>query len=732
MNILLSTMLFLWYLTLPFWNVALSRTGSAREAEHRRAFVKYHETLSYDRGALEKMCREAKEKGDRRLILLEFKAYWRVFRMRLSRDRSVFARGFEITRRKGDSEPVDVSFIYSGDLQGEPGSLCHGSIINGLFEGFIRTWNGTYYIESAGEPLANQTSPGHSLIHHERDLDYPLWGDAESVSLARRMHQRLQDSQRELTAKAPQHSLRQKRSLDYSKTSCLLHVQADHLFYRRFGSIEAVVAQIASYVKAVNAIYEGAEFDGIQNIDFKVKAINIIEEGDRSESPFISPEMLLMLHSKANWNSYCLAFLLTDRDYSGVLGIAFNGQPGDSGGICSKQRYFQDKEVSLNTGLITLQKYGQLLAPRMIHITLAHELGHSLGAYHDESKECSRFDIDTTRGKYLMFSFATDGGEFNNDKFSPCSIAYIANILRVKKDVCFAETDRPICGNRIVDPGEECDVGNEDADACCYGPAEPSGIRCRLKPGALCSPSQGLCCSHECVPKPRGERCQAETDCASESVCSGEEAKCPAALPKANFILCAMQSRVCLNGLCMGSLCIQHGLEQCDCVSVSLRERCQLCCQLPEQAGTCASTTSPTWGRFFNGSEVPLIPGSPCGEKTGYCDRFHVCRFVDEDGPVARVKNFILDFIEMEDVATWMKTHWWAVLLVILTLAAMMAATVFLFGRTVDTETDEKARVNKKKNSPIEQRPENRHSFFYWEHQEIFIEAIRQEYETII
>uniref|UniRef100_A0A6J0TQK0 ADAM10 endopeptidase n=1 Tax=Pogona vitticeps TaxID=103695 RepID=A0A6J0TQK0_9SAUR len=654
----------------------------------------------------------------------------RVFRLRLRRDASILARGFELIT-KGTSRPVDVSYLYSGDLEGQPGSFCHGSLLSGLFEGFIQTPNGTYYIESAGRLPTNAAPPGHSFIHHESDLDYRLWRDLESASLARETHERLQDFQQDLTTKlgnAPRH----KRSLDYAKQSCLLHLKADYLFYQRFGSVEAVIAQIASYVKAVNAIYEGVEFDGIGMIDFKVKTVTVIEEEDQAAPPFIGPEMLLMLHSRSNWNRYCLSFLLTDRDYSGVLGIAFNGQPGDSGGICSKHRVFQGQEASLNTGLITLQKYGQLLPPRLVHITLAHELGHSLGAEHDESKACSHFALDTSDGKYLMFGYATDGGQFNNDKFSPCSRAYIAEILRQKKDLCFAETDRPICGNRIVDAGEECDVGNQDADPCCYGAAEPSGIRCRLKPGALCSPSQGVCCTHACIPRPRGHVCQEETDCASESICSGLEAACPAPLPKANLTLCGMGSRVCLDGLCAGSLCIRHGLEPCDGASASPHKRCQLYCRQPGRAETCAGAGSPAWGQFFNGSDIPLIPGSPCGDKTGYCDHFHICRFVDEDGPIARVKNFILDLIEMEDVATWMKTHWWAVLLMVLTLAAMMAGTILLFGRTVDTQTEEKAMRESKKKGTSEQQPAQPPHFFYWEREEIYIQTMHEEYETII
>lgn len=54
---------------------------------------------------------------------------------------------------------------------------------------------------------------------------------------------------------------------------------------------------------------------------------------------------------------------------------------GNVGGICSQATKMQDGTVAtLNTGLITLQNYGRYLTPWHVQLTLAHELGHSLGA----------------------------------------------------------------------------------------------------------------------------------------------------------------------------------------------------------------------------------------------------------------------------------------------------------------------------------------------------------------
>ena len=55
-------------------------------------------------------------------------------------------------------------------LTGEQGSLSHGSVIDGKFEGFIQTHSGTFYIEPAERYIKDKTLPFHSVIYHEDDI----------------------------------------------------------------------------------------------------------------------------------------------------------------------------------------------------------------------------------------------------------------------------------------------------------------------------------------------------------------------------------------------------------------------------------------------------------------------------------------------------------------------------------------------------------------------------------
>ncbi|XP_053556684.1 disintegrin and metalloproteinase domain-containing protein 10-like [Bombina bombina] len=675
-----------------------------------RPFLKYYEFLSYDHNALDENHMRSKRatQQEERTVSLEFLAYRRKFELILRSDASVFADDFEVISND-KSIPKDISFVYSGALKDEDGSYCYGSIINGHYEGLIQTSNGTFYVEYEKDHYNGTTD---SYIYHEADIDYSLMKDVQFIHLASKPSELVEKMK--LDAKE-QSVERTKRSVDLSRTTCMLYLTADYLFYQTFGSVAQVISQIAGYMKAVNAIYEKVDFDGIKNINFKVKMLNIIEENEPSNymnPAFIGPEHLLTLHSETNWNKYCLSYLITDRDYSGTLGIAWDGRTGNNGGICSKfskHKNISDREATLNTGLITIQKYGQYLPPRVIHIALAHELGHSLGSPHDGSDECSHIINENSNGNYLMYRYATDGTQYNNDKFSPCSIKMIGNLLRKKKDQCFTESGLPICGNRIVESGEECDVGLKDNDACCYGANASPELQCRLRPGKQCSPSEGLCCSESCYYKSEGENCQNETECTFENNCTGVSAKCPKPTVKDDNTLCNFGTRICTQGVCRQSICLKFGLEQCDCESNSIYEMCQLCCKKPGDGYYCKSTSSAELEHYFKKTLIQLPPGSPCGKRQGYCDKFHICRLVDADGPIARLKNSFLKLNEIDDIATWMKNHWWAILIIILTISAIMAGTVFIFGRTVDSEIGKE----KQKESRRQRKPKK--EIVYWE-----------------
>ncbi|XP_034035637.1 disintegrin and metalloproteinase domain-containing protein 10 isoform X2 [Thalassophryne amazonica] len=649
-------------------------------------YIRHYERLSYDRDDVHRKhqrVRRATRPQDQTLQL-NFTAFHRTFHLRLKQNTAAFSKNFKVISENG-SASADLSHIYSGTLEDELGSACHGSVLLGQFEGSIQTHNGTFHIEPLYRYTSSQ-SDHHSIIYHEDDMVLPSTATRADGFCGT---QHLQHLSQDLGPKEEAALSRSKRTVDDSKTSCLLHLHVDHLYFKRFKSREAVVAQVASYIQAVNDIYDKVDFDGIKLINFKVKSLTVMEEEgqkDRLNPRFIGPEKLLSLYSEGNWGNFCLSYMLTNRDFSGVLGLAWEGKPGNSGGICSKFTTLRDgRDSTLNTGLITIQNYGQFPPPRHVQLTFAHELGHSLGSPHDEGRNCGNLGSTGGKGRYLMFPHTTDEVRENNDKLSPCSITYISKILKLKKDNCFVVSDQPICGNHIVEEGEECDVGQNDKDLCCYSTKEPAGVQCTLKPGKACSPSQGLCCGQDCGFKSAEQACDEETDCQEESVCSGLSPFCPEPLTKENLTMCSQGTRVCLNGVCAESVCVKHNLQQCDCPGNSMKEKCHMCCQQPDQPETCASTTSSVLSQHFQKKSLPLVGGAPCFGNQGYCDKFHVCRLLDADGPIARLKNSILKMNDFDDLGEWMKAHWWAILLAILILSVVMGCTIILCGRTLDT-----------------------------------------------
>ena len=114
----------------------------------------------------------------------------------------------------------------------------------------------------------------------------------------------------------------------------------------------------------------------------------------------------------------------------------------------------------------------------------------------------------------------------------------------------------------IVEGFEACDCGDAEqcSDPCCVPPNDPLGRRgCSLVAGAECSPSEGLCCSSQCRFVTRDTECAPATECARAARCHGRNPICPLPESLPDSTLCEEDSRTCLSGQCVGSVCSKHG-----------------------------------------------------------------------------------------------------------------------------------------------------------------------------
>ncbi|CAH2071712.1 unnamed protein product, partial [Iphiclides podalirius] len=478
-------------------------------------------------------------------------------------------------------------------------------------------------------------------------------------------------------------------TVDPRKTTCLVYLQADHMFYQRYGSEEACIEVMTRHVQKVNAIYKVTDFnqDGKpDNITFMIKRIKVHTLDALKDPAYRFPnnygvEKYLELFSEEDYDAFCLAYMFTYRDFEmGTLGLAWTGDLKNAGGVCEKNGHYRGSMKSLNTGIVTLLNYGKHVPPAVSHVTLAHEIGHNFGSPHDP-EVCTPFGED---GNYIMFARATSGDRKNNNKFSPCSLRAIDPVLNNKARSpkgCFTEPQPAICGNGVVEEGEECDCGwaSECTDVCCRPQAaRPHYKPCTLTEHSVCSPSQGPCCTASCTLK-FGDKCRSDNGCRDAAHCDGRRAACPASRHKPNRTRCDKEL-VCFMGECTGSICLAYGLESCQCAARGddPRSACELCCRAP--AGPCLSSfrwnTPP-----YDVPDMYAKPGTPCNDYNGYCDVFQRCREVDPSGPLATLRKLLLSDESLAGFKRWVLRHWYAVLLILLAVIALLFASTRFLGR---------------------------------------------------
>ncbi|XP_077993198.1 disintegrin and metalloproteinase domain-containing protein 10-like [Glandiceps talaboti] len=675
------------------------------EATKLNDAISRYEGVAYDRVQLQANHYRARRSADGE-VKLNFHALGRHFKLRLRRSTSVFSHDFKVETSNG-VERYDTSFIYSGKLQDDELSHCHGSIVNGTFVGAVYVDNEQYYIEPSQKYFQEKQS-FHSLIYMGKDVKMPEGRHGSTgCSMDAEVFSRMSEIQKSMEKDDSEFVPKQRKArADGDKDTCGLYIETDHTFYQRYGSYDEVVSAVSSAVEAANYIYEQIEFGTLTNIGFRIKRLRIFTPDDRTNPAYlfanenIGVEKYLDIASSRNFDDYCLAYTFSGRDFStGILGLAWIAYASDTqgGGICDIYRqYTYQGWRSLNTGVLTIINYGLQVTPVVYHLTLAHELGHSLGSPHDYPLQCKP---GGEQGNYIMYARSSDGSKQNNNKFSTCTIGNITSVLVAKKDKCFEERDAAICGNDIIEGDEECDCGLEGDcyDPCCVPQSLDFDnlLACKRIAGAVCSLSEGPCCeSSTCQFKSTDVECRSQGECHNAASCSGDSVECPASQNIADSTLCEDGTQTCQAGECSGSVCDLFGLEECTCTRDD--EYCHLCCRNIGRTETCVSASK--WLNIYdiNGNPIFVHPGTPCNDFQGYCDSYQQCQLVDQDGPLISIINKIFKPTPGEDLMDtllkWIKANWWVILVAGLVLIVLMLLTVILCTRVCPTDNPAKKR----------------------------------------
>ncbi|XP_058526010.1 disintegrin and metalloproteinase domain-containing protein 28 isoform X2 [Ochotona princeps] len=439
----------------------------------------------------------------------------------LKKNKNLLAPGYTETYYNSSGKAVNTSpqimddCYYHGHILNEKFSDASISTCRGL-RGYFSQGDERYFIE----PLSptNHDEQAHALSKYDADENktHSSCG-VNDVLQAPGSHQNGDLPAVRLVKLDSKKGQERKKYIEY-------YVVLDNGEFKKYkGNQEEIRKRVFEMANYVNMLYK--------KLDTHVALVGVEIWSDEDKIK-ISPNASFTLENFSTWRANVLlgrkhhdiAQLITAKELSGTtVGLAFMStmcSPYHSVGIV------QDHSDNL------LRVAG----------TMAHEMGHNFGMYHD-TYVCKCPSTICVMDKSLSFYIPTDFSscsrvsydKFFEDKLSDC----IFNVPSPKDII-----STPICGNQLVELGEDCDCGTpeECTNICCEAKT------CKIKAGFQCA--FGECCE-KCQLKKAGVVCRpAKDECDLPEMCDGQSTDCPKDRFQVNGSPCQNGQGYCLMGTC--------------------------------------------------------------------------------------------------------------------------------------------------------------------------------------
>uniref|UniRef100_A0AC11D4M9 Uncharacterized protein n=1 Tax=Ovis aries TaxID=9940 RepID=A0AC11D4M9_SHEEP len=399
---------------------------------------------------------------------------------------------------------------YHGYVAGFPNSLVSLNICSGL-RGTLQFKNISYALE----PVESISGFVHMIYEEKNDVSaMPLLLENDTYSYERSQYKVRKSSERY------GHTKLFSRYID-------MYIVVDKNLFDYMGSdINTVTQKIIQIIGLVNAMF-------IQlKLTIRISSIEIWSDKNKisTEGP---PHNVL--YQFLNWKyeftsqTHHTAYLFAFKKNPTFIGVTVPGE------ICGK----------LAVGGVAL--YVEGLSLESYAVSIVQLLGLNVGMNYDNTEICHcSGDVCTMSPEALQSGGIKD--------FSTCSLDDFKYFAAYSGIECLHKIlpdepvykQRRVCGNGIVEAGEQCDCGTERT---CTHPGCCDARLCIKKNDAVCG--SGECCSSSCKIKPVNTLCRKAVDeCDFEEFCNGNQSICAPDTYARNGETCESGDAYCYGGRC--------------------------------------------------------------------------------------------------------------------------------------------------------------------------------------